>query len=63
MLFRSAQKLGLDVRATVKVLETSTSIPSPIRPNFDKGGGEGVLPIDAGNAKVSTSVEVTFLLG
>lgn len=58
-----AQKLGLDVRATLKVLETSTSIPSPIRPDFDKGGGEGVLPIDAGNAKVSTSVEVTFLLG
>lgn len=57
-----ADKLGLDVRAAIKVTETSTSIPSPIRPDFDKGGGEAVIPIDAGNAKVITTVEVTFLL-
>lgn len=57
-----ADRLGLDVIKALKIVEISTSIPSPIRPDFDKGGGEAVIPIDAGTAKIITTVEITFAL-
>lgn len=53
-----ATELGMELGEAVKVVEVSSTMPAPIRPDYDKG--EGAVPIDPGIARTTTVVEVTF---
>ena len=57
-----AEALGQHVGRAVKIVETGAAIPSPIYASMTKADGAGVVDVDPGTQKVTSSVSITFEL-
>ena len=53
-----AEGLDMELGDALKVVEVSSTQPTPVMPDYNKGEGE--IPIDPGKARTTTVVEVTF---
>ena len=56
-----AKALGMRLGKAVKVVETSSPTPSPIYAGYDKATAASIT-VDPGTTKVTTTVEITYIL-
>ena len=57
-----AKALGMTLGKAVKVVELSSPAPTPVSAGYDKVAAAESITVDPGTSKITTTVEITYIL-